>query len=64
MTLAKDQLRRAVSLDSRSSPAWVNLGVALARLGASAEARRCFERALRYDPQNNIAAQNLFTLGR
>jgi tetratricopeptide (TPR) repeat protein len=64
VTLAKDQLRRAVSLDSRSSPAWANLGVALARLGASAEARRCFERALRYDPQNNIAAQNLFTLGR
>jgi regulator of sirC expression with transglutaminase-like and TPR domain len=62
VTLARDQLGRAVDLDSRSSPAWTNLGVALARLGAGADARRCFERALRYDPGNTIAAKNLITL--
>ena len=61
---AKDQLRRAVRLDSRNAPAWVNLGVVLARLGDNAEARRCFERALRCDPGNRLAAENLKTLGR
>jgi len=59
---ARGQLRRAVRLDSRSSPAWANLGVALARLGSIAAARRCFERALRHDLGNRIAAENLKTL--
>lgn len=61
--LAKGQLRRAVRLDSRNSPAWANLGVALARLGEASEARRCFERALRYDRSNSIATENLKILG-
>ena len=61
---AKDQLRRAVRLDSRNAPAWANLGVTLARLGKTDEARRCFERALRVDSGNRIAAENLKTLGR
>jgi tetratricopeptide (TPR) repeat protein len=61
--LAESELRRAVRLDSRNSPAWANLGVTLARLGEIADARHCFERALRYDPTNSIAAQNLRTLG-
>jgi Tfp pilus assembly protein PilF len=60
---AERELRRAVRLDSRNSPAWANLGVALARLGEIADARDCFEHALRYDPANSIAAQNLRTLG-
>lgn len=61
---AKDQLGRAVRLDSRDATAWANLGVAHARLGETAKARRCFERALRDDPGNGIAAENLKTLGR
>jgi tetratricopeptide (TPR) repeat protein len=61
--LAERELRRAVRLDSRNSPAWANLGVALARLGEIADARDCFEHSLRYDPANSIAAQNLRTLG-
>jgi tetratricopeptide (TPR) repeat protein len=62
--LAEGHLRRAVRLDPRSAPAWANLGVARARLGETAEARRCFERALRFDPGNGIAAENLRTLSR
>jgi len=61
---AEDQLRHAVRLDSRNAPAWANLGVALARLGETAEAHRCFRRALRHDPGNRIAAENLKTLNR
>jgi Flp pilus assembly protein TadD len=61
---AEEQLRRAVRLDSRNAPAWANLGVAVARLGDATEARRCFERALRYDPGNRTAAENLKALGR
>jgi len=60
---AKEQLRRAVRLDSRNAPAWANLGVAVARLDDTAEARRCFERALRYEPHNRIANDNLKALG-
>jgi tetratricopeptide (TPR) repeat protein len=61
---AEDELRRAVRLESHNAPAWANLGVALARLGETDEARRCFDRALRYDPGNRIAAENLKTLNR
>jgi tetratricopeptide (TPR) repeat protein len=61
--LAKEQLRRAVRLDSRNAPAWVNLGVSLARLGDTAKALRCFGRALRFDPGNRIAVENLRILG-
>ena len=57
--LAKDQLQRAVRLDSRNAPAWVNLGVVLARLGDTAGAVRCFKRALRYDAGNRLASENL-----
>ncbi len=63
LELAESQLRRAVQLESRNAPAWANLGVVLARLGETAEARRCFEHALRVDPRNRIAAENLKTLG-
>ena len=59
---ARDQLHRAVRMDSHNAPAWANLGVALARLGETDEARRCFERALRCDPGNRIAAENLKAL--
>lgn len=59
---AKDQLRRAARLDSSDASAWANLGVALARLNETAEARRCFERALRSDPANIVAAENLRSL--
>lgn len=61
---AEDQLRRAVRLESRNAPAWANLGVALARLGEIADARDCFENALRHDPTNRIAAENLRALER
>lgn len=64
LELAKQQLRRAVRLESRNAPAWANLGVARARLGETEEARRCFVRALRCDPDNKIAAENLRTLGQ
>ncbi len=63
LELAKIQLRRAVRLDSRNAPAWANLGVALARLGKCAEAKDCFDRALRVDPNNRVAAENLKALG-
>ncbi len=59
---AKDQLQRAVRLDSSNGSAWANLGVALARLGEIAEARHCFDRTLRHDPGNTIAAENLKAL--
>jgi len=61
---AAEQLRRAVRLDHRSAPCWANLGVAVARLGDTSGARRCFERALRYEPRNRIATENLKALGR
>lgn len=61
---AEAQLRRAVHLDAHNAPAWANLGVAVARLGDKAEARRCFERAIHADPGNRTAAENLKALGR
>ena len=61
---AKEQLRQAVQLDKRNAPAWANLGVAIAKLGDATEARRCFERALRVDPGNRTATENLRALGR
>lgn len=59
---AEKQLRRAVRLDSKNAAAWANLGVAVAKQGDTTEARRCFERALRYDRSNRIAAENLKAL--
>jgi len=41
-----------------------SLGVVFARVGDPAEARRCFDRALRYDPRNRVATDNLKALGR
>ena len=62
LELAEKQLRRAVRLESSNASAWANLGVAIAKQGDTAEARRCFERALRHDRGNRIAAENLKAL--
>lgn len=40
-------------------PAWNNMGLALIDMGHSAEARHCFEQALRKDPQDIQARANL-----
>jgi tetratricopeptide (TPR) repeat protein len=59
---AEKQLRRSVRLESGNGSAWANLGVAVAKQGDTVEARSCFERALRYDRGNRIAAENLKAL--
>lgn len=42
--------------------AWISYGPTLARIGETANVRRCFERALRYDPGCTAAAENLKTV--
>lgn len=59
---AAEELRRAVRLERNDAQAWANLGVAHARLGETEKARRCFQRALRSDPANLVAAENLRSL--
>lgn len=59
---AEKQLRRAIRLESDSAAGWANLGVVVAKQGDTTEARRCFERALRHDRGNRIAAENLKAL--
>lgn len=52
-------LRRAIALDDRFAQAYNNLGALLANQRKWGEARTCFERALRLDPQNEKARLNL-----
>ncbi len=54
-------LERVASDDPHlaTSPEWNNKGVAHSRLGQHDEARACFERALRIDPENDCAMGNL-----
>jgi Flp pilus assembly protein TadD len=51
-------------IQSYSELAGADRGVTLARLSKTDNARRCFEHAIRVDPRNRIAAENLKVLGR
>jgi Flp pilus assembly protein TadD len=54
--------RRSLEVDDTFTPAWVNNGVALRRLGRREEAEKSYLRALEIDPSEMTAASNLALL--
>jgi Flp pilus assembly protein TadD len=56
------ELDRAIRLGWKDADAFVNRGVARFKLGRYSQARRDFQRALRLDPQNRRAQDNLAML--
>lgn len=59
---AETPLRLATLLNADSPSAWNNLGIALLSKRAGAEARLCFERALRLNPAFEAAREHLLQL--
>ena len=59
MDEATASLRRATELDPKGAAGWTELGSALRRQGALAEAIDCFKRALELDPRDAEAAARL-----
>lgn len=60
---AVPHLRAATELNGHNPQAWTNLGIALARTGQHEEAARCFQTALRINPQFTPARNELEMLG-
>jgi protein O-mannosyl-transferase len=59
LTEAAEHLRVYLAAHPREPAAWINMGIALARLGDAKGARDAFEQALRLDPKNKTARANL-----
>lgn len=60
--LAEPLLMHAVNTRSTDAYAWNNLGVVLVAKGEPAEAKLCFERALKYKPEFARAKDNIASL--
>jgi len=61
-TAALEEFRAAQALDASCSEAWIWEGIAQRRMGATADARRAFDRALAVSPQNAHARRELALL--
>jgi tetratricopeptide (TPR) repeat protein len=61
-TAALEEFRAAQALDPSCTEAWIWEGIAQRRIGATAEARRAFERALAVSPHNAHARRELALL--
>lgn len=57
--IAEDCFRRTIEAGSMDAETWNNRGVCLHCMGRAAEARTCFEQALKIDPANEDAKINL-----
>jgi Tfp pilus assembly protein PilF len=56
---AREEFAAAAALRPKEPAPWVNLGMVLARMNLRQAAREAFEAALRVDPQNPVARQQL-----
>ncbi len=56
-TESETAARRAVTIHSGSAPAWANLAFALDQLGRREEAIEAAESALKFDPEDEVAAR-------
>ncbi len=63
-TSAISDLRNALKYGPAKVDAWYNLGGAYFTIGDTAQARMCWERTIRLDPQNANAQQGLTSLHR
>jgi tetratricopeptide (TPR) repeat protein len=62
LSLAYAYFRKAAETSARVDYVWSNLGVVLRRNGQTADALRAYETALRIDPDNTQALNNLFSI--
>ncbi len=53
---------RPILLDSTIADVWQNLGVVYASTGKKNEARNSWEKAIKYEPNNNTVIQYLKTI--
>ena len=54
---------RSIEINPNDSDTWNDYGVALANLGRTEEARNAYANAVRIDPDNEIARDNLNNIG-